>query len=404
MGPLNWPQLSFNSVNLMIFADMSGPYLCKGTGRRTRTNPNTIKTWLLHTVCIVSGYNTIMAVEGYDAESFILALHRMACITGYPQIMYIDNSSTEIKATQQTTFSMMDIKNRVYNQLGITIRLCGVGGESHARHGRVERAVGLAKRYFDINNTNFEELTPLQLQSVGSQAASLLNTMPLCTKNKTTPGTTSSRFISPNSFMIGRRSNLRAPVSIPQLEADTSLLLDKVEKASRNMLAFFLENLPDLLLRPTWTKDSYEDLKIDDIVLFQYTSPPLPIKWKMGKIIKKEKDTDNHSRIYEIEYTNQDETQLPCTKEDTTVVKIRKRSTRRGCHTIVKIFSADDPGLTNDLASINRYIEDKELFTNTDDAMAPQEKDEEMAQLLGRPNKALMKEQMNYLMKTTQQE
>ena len=359
MGPLGKEQITYSAVGRFMFLDMSGPYDTKSSAlsKTTRRTNTTIKTWLLHGVCIVSNYSVVQVLETYATDSFVQAVHRIASYIGYPQLALIDSSQTEIKGLTKTKFSMYDASNRLYDECGITIKTCGVGPKSHARHGVIERRVGLFKKFFDISRKNIADLTPIGLYTLALQAASHLNASPLCTR-KRNGSTISSRLITPNCFLLGKRNSHRAPADIPQIIEDRSQIMDNLFKAAEGMLSFFQVNIPDMLLRTCYTDTPREEIKKGDLVLFTKEESPLTYQWKMGIIYDLEMDDDNKPRIFQITYVNKEEIQLPLTKEDNTETNIIKRMTRKGANTIVKLHSINDEGLNNDLAYLNNILHD----------------------------------------------
>ena len=358
MGPLGKEQLSYSAVGRFIFLDMSGPYETRASinARNTRKTSGKTKTWLLHGVCVVSSYSVVQILETYATDSFVQAIHRIASYIGFPQLAFIDSSQTEIKGLTKTKFSMYDASNRLFDEFGITIKLCGVGGESHSRHGVIERRIGLFKKYFEISKQKITELTPIGLYTLALQAASHLNSAPLCTK-KRNGSTISSRLITPNCFFLGKRTSHRAPAGIPYIEEDRSTMMDKLHKAADGMLTFFQVNIPDLLLRTCNTKETKEKIAKGDLVLFMKDESQMTYNWKMGIVYELELDEDKEPRIIQITYVNKDEITLPMNKGEQNLTSITKRITRKGIHTIVKLYSIDDKGINNDLAHLNNVLQ-----------------------------------------------
>ena len=363
-GPLSQIQLTFGGIHRYVCLDMSGPYttLSGLRARTTRTRTGTTKSWLLHGVCIMSNYSTITVLEDYSTESFVQAIHRMGCWLGYPEVAYLDNSWTEIKGLKNSKFTMLKAIHKAYDEMGITIKLCASGGEGHARLGRIERRVGLCKRFFEMKRQDISYLTPLGLETLAKQAASFLNSLPLATR-KRTGATVASELITPNMFLVGRDGGYRAPGGCPTLNENRGEILSALQRAQEGMLKYFVENIPDLILRTTWTKPSneLENLKIGDTVLFQKDASAHAIEWKLGVIHGIEQDDDQEGRILEIGYINASETKLPLTRTDNTVPKIRKRYTRKSCHTICKIMAIDEPDMNKDLVQLNRMLEEERV-------------------------------------------
>ena len=79
--------------------------------------------------------------------------------------------------------------------------------------------------------------------------------------------------------------------------------------------------------------------------------------WKMGIVYELELDEDKEPRIIQITYVNKDEITLPMNKGEQNLTSITKRITRKGIHTIVKLYSIDDKGINNDLAYLNNVLQ-----------------------------------------------
>ena len=357
MGPLGKEQLSFSAVGRFLFLDMSGPYDTKIAinSRTTRRNSNVTKTWLLHGVCVVSSYSVVQVLETYATDSFVQAVHRIACYIGFPQIALIDSSQTEIKGLTKSSFSMYNASNELFDEYGITIKLCGVGPESHSRHGVIERRIALFKKYFEISKQKIADLTPIGLYTLALQAAAHLNAAPLCTKRRN-GSTISSRLITPNCFFMGKRNSHRSPADIPYIEEDRSVMIDKLYKATEGMLSFFKVNIPDLLLRSCNTQESRDKINKGDLILFMKDESAIAYNWKMGIVYDLENDDDGNPRILQITYVNKDEISLPLNKNDQKDTSITKRITRKGIHTIVKLHSIDEKGINSDLAYLNKLL------------------------------------------------
>ena len=358
MGPIGQEQITYSAVGRFMYLDMSGPYEVKTSinARNTRKNSNLTKVWLLHGVCIVSSYSVVQVLETYATDSFVQAVHRIASYIGFPQLVFIDSSQTEIKGLTKTNFSMYDTTNQLFDECGITIKLCGVGGKSHSRHGLIERRIALFKKYFEISKQKIADLTPTGLYTLALQAAAHLNAAPLCTK-KRNGSTISSRLITPNCFILGKRTNYRSPSNIPYIVEDRSIIMDKLHKAAEGMLSYFQVNIPDLLLRTCHTKESNEQIRKGDLVLFMKDESPMSYNWKMGIVYGLEHDDDKKARILQITYVNKDEIHLPLNKDEQANTSIIKRITRKGIHTVVKLNSIDDIGINSDLAYLNNILQ-----------------------------------------------
>ena len=354
-GPINKHSLIFTPVNMHVMLDLSGPYIMKSNSkaRATRANSNTQKIWVLHTVCLTTFINTIVIVEDYSSAAFIDALHRVGCRYGYPAVVYTDASPSQIKALTTAQVSLMTLLGTVFQETGINIRVSGTGASSHSRQGRVEKSIDLFKKYLYRKQIQIKNLSVLQFDTVLSTAQNFLNTIPLCTKNRQ-KGTVSSLLVTPFTFLLGRRGNVRAPTNVPSLP-ERSNILDAVKAVSDGMYKYYANRVQDLLLRPKNYVDS-TPLDINDLVIFPHKESDMGQEFKLGLIINKEEDADTQARIYEVAYANSDEVSLPTNKSDKTAIQTKCRTTRKGIESLIRIFSADDKDLNSDIDFINHCV------------------------------------------------
>ena len=351
MGPLSSNQLTFGAIGRYIMIDLSGPYYTKIAIRPpTRGYPNTQKTWLLHSVCLVSHYSVAQVVEDNTTETFLEAIHQMSLFLGYPQLILMDSSPTFIHGLKDGEFSFQDASNKLYLETGITFKLCGTGGSSHYKHGLIEKRIDLFKRFFEKSHTVIEDLTSLQFNLHANKAASFLNSMPLATKNRS-DGTLCSKYITPRSFLLGTLASTRAPDSLPTLPDSFSQTLTERNDWTMAMKKFFFERVPDLLLRTKWHHEGKERINVDDIVLFNKNDGRFSPDWKRGRVIELELSKDNRARIAHVLYI-----QNPNTENEA------EFATRKAVNTLVKIYSIHDKGINWNLKEVNDNIK---TFINT---------------------------------------
>ena len=165
----------------------------------------------------------------------------------------------------------------------------------------------------------------------------------------------------------GRRSNTRAPAGYPELSGSRGDILDGVAQASEGMLQYFTAAIPDLLLRPDKHEESKKMIMEGDVVLFPYKDSAISTTYKLGMVITLELDSDQKPRIAELAYANSQEQSLPLDHNDKTKLKTCCRFTRRGVHTLVKIYSASDPDINQDIDMINAQIKQPVLLESSDD-------------------------------------
>ena len=358
-GPINKFSLTFSAVNSAVMLDLSGPYMVKThlNARTTRANTGQTKIYVLHTVCLTSYLNTMVIVENYTSQAFVDALNRIGCRYGLPSVAYTDASAAQLKALTSSEFKLTSFLGQVYEETGIQIRVSGTGATAHSRQGRVEKSIDLFKRFLQNKKIDVESLTVLQFDSVLSLAQSYLNSLPLCTKLRQ-KGTVSSTLVTPYSFLLGRRSNTRAPADIPKLPDSTDKILDNIAAVSKGMYNFFCTNIPNLLLRPK-NFDPKTQLNEGDIILFPYQETEFQTKYKLGLILHLEDDSDQEARMAEIAYANSSEVSLPVDKQDKATIRTNCRVTRKLVESLVKIFSCSDQDLNHEIDAINRITKNK---------------------------------------------
>ena len=405
-GPINKMSLTFTAVNQHVMLDLSGPYMLKSrlNARQTRANSGKEKFYCLHTVCLTSFINTIVLVEDYSSQAFTDALHRIGTRYGYPSVAYTDASRSQLQSLLGTELTMSSILGPVYKETGIEIKISGAGSQSHSRNGRVEKAIHLFQLYLENKRVEIEDLTVLQFESIISQAAAFLNSMPLCHK-KRVDASISSTLVSPFSFLLGRRSNSRAPASHPILSNSRGDILDGVARASEGMLNYFMAAIPDLLLKPSNHDESDTMIMIGDIVLFPHKDNEISKSYKLGLVTDLEYDSDQKSRIVELAYANSQEQSLPLNHSDRVKLKTCCRFTRRGVHTLTKIYSACDPDINKDIDHINEQIKcnshlgQENMKIMKSNSMDEYPEDEEIDLLAPDISFALVMSQMGYLVR-----
>ena len=366
-GPINKFSLTFAAVNQNVMLDIRGPYIVRAKllAKNTRQTSNVVKVYLLHTICLTSYLNSIAIVESYGSAGFIDALHRISSKYGYPSTVFTDGSSAQLKALLGMQLTMSTSFGTIYQETGVQIFVSGVGAASHSRNGRIEKAIHIFQQFISNKKQQIENLTVLQFDSLISQAMSVLNSMPLCTKPRY-KGMVSSTLVTPFSFLLGRRSNIRAPANYPLLVNTREDILNSVAKASEGMFKYFTAAIPQLLLKPALHDSKEKPLEIGDVILFPYQENSLSTTYKLGLITNIELDSDNLSRIAEVAYCLESEQSLPTNPNDKSTIHRLCRFSRRGVHTLVKIYSASDQDINKDIDIINYKIKEINKATTTD--------------------------------------
>merc|ERR1712016_400114 len=106
----------------------------------------TTKVHVLHFSCSMSKLSHAIVCEGQDTQALIVALNSFTSIFGVPNVIMMDNHTSQVKSLKEGVFEVLDSDIKVYNKTGIHLKLSGSGAASHNRVGRIERAIGLFKR------------------------------------------------------------------------------------------------------------------------------------------------------------------------------------------------------------------------------------------------------------------
>ena len=137
-------------------------------------------------------------------------------------------------------------------------------------------------------------------------------------------------------------------------------ILEGVANASKGMFNYFTMSIPDLLLRPSNFEESKKEIDKGNLVLFPFEENSITTTYKLGLVCDLEKGSDNIPRIIEVAYVNHSETNLPTDPNDREHLGRLcsfKRFTRKGIHTLCKIYAIDDPCINNDIEEINRNFQ-----------------------------------------------
>ena len=102
-----------------------------------------------------------------------------------------------------------------------------------------------------------------------------------------------------------------------------------------------------------------------DVVLFSYEERTVSKTYKLALVTRLEFDSDEIPRIAEISYSNAQEIDLPLVKSNPMEQRNSYRITRKGIHTLIKIYSADDTDINTDIDLLNAEIRRSNSFPPT---------------------------------------
>ena len=371
MGPIP-KTLHFNSVGYVSYCDLSGPYYVKSSRKlkdhNLRSNRNvTIKIWTLHLVCAMSSFSTVEIVEGYDADSFIVALNNISSTFGMPKILLMDGSTAQMKAAAGDHF-LLDSKLHIYRETGVDVRICGATPSGHSRHGKVERSIRSLQSYLELYKTSIQELSMCQFRAAISQAAAIMNSLPMAT-NPRFGICQESQFITPFHFFNGRRGTDRIPINISEIDPESpSEYMEKLYDIVKGMRNYFVNRLPDLLLRPKQHFESNLQPELNSVVIFKKQEQPTKI-YGIGTIVGLRYDGDGVPRIVEIEYSNSSEISYPLSKNKQTKISVIKRIIIRKADEVSIIYSIKDKRFKDDLNEMYKRLKENQDCSNEDQAI-----------------------------------
>ena len=140
-------------------------------------------------------------------------------------------------------------------------------------------------------------------------------------------------------------------VSFP---SSRSSVLEGLDRISSSISTFYASHIGSFLLKSKWNKDSDDPICLGDLVFFEHVSSAMSSTWKLGIVKDLEVDSDGETRIVTVEYSNANETKYPLDKNETTT-RTLKHNTRKGVHTVSKIYTINDREVDEDLRKIIEY-------------------------------------------------
>ena len=350
LGPLT-SRLTFLPVGTYLALDVSGPYkILRGMKKMdTRGSKKQMKVWILHSICTITFYNQVQILMDYSAAEFANAYGRIATQTGYAKKVFIDSSSSELKGMEYQ-FLVADFKRLLFTHFNTEVVLCGTGGNSHSRHGVIERAIGVFKTFLQQFLLESEDYHYTRFYTLILAICSTMNNWPIGCKLRRSKSIL-AELITPRSFFCGIASPDRFPIGLPEFVSREDSL-NNIQHLSQKFAEFYNMHMGCYLLKDANHGDSDPPLRPNDLVLFQHTSGnKMGINWRIGRITETEQDGDGDTRIAIIQYSNHNEIYYPLEKDE----RIRsiqfynrpqnlflRHFTRKGTHTLIKLETFDD--------------------------------------------------------------
>ena len=353
MGPIH-NRMFYSPVNYHTMIDVAGPfYIQRGPKYNLRrgNNAGQQKVYVLVSCCIITHYVQAGILLDYSAAEFLSCFVRFSNTTGYPARVYMDNSASQLRGLDSSSdFQIGDVVSGAAEFYKIQVVLCGVGGASHARHGLIERKIGVVKQFLSMYHDQIRSLSYTGLDTLLHASSAYINSCPLALTERR-DGMTSAEFITPMTFLMGARSSYRSPLTIPLLTNRSQALMD-MDKLSRGLSKFYSAHLTSFLLRQKWNTGEDDPLREGDLVLMEHNESRGPAKYKLAEVTGITKDSDCAARLITLQYSNSSEVCYPVKGDDNTVTRVVKHSTRRATNRLVKIYTITDRLIDSDLRAL----------------------------------------------------
>ena len=331
--------------------DLFGPIRSYVPGFERETRASKVKeskVWIFVAVCIATGNINLQVCEMKDTASMLEAVIRLACECGYSKYFAVDQESSILAALREIKVDLRDLAHQIYSENGTILETCAVGG--HDSHGKVERTIRSVQESLDDIGFFKMRLPAMGIQTLCKQVENSFNNLPLGFRYDRGPDNTEVlKMLVPNMLRMGR-INSRALEGPVRLSSNNKKMLGKINETYEAWYKVWCDvYIPKLMVQKTGFKNS-RDLQVDDLIYFQKRESALSSPWTMGKITQIIRGRDGVIRRAIVKYRNSNE------DED--------RTTDRSVRKLIKLYSADDPDLYNDLSGLQARID--ELEGNSD--------------------------------------
>lgn len=234
----------------------------------------------------------IELVNSLSADSFIMALRRMAARRGWPSIVFSDNGTNLRGAETELKKSFAQVQSEVMNK-GVEWRFIPPGCPHMG--GAWERLIRSIKTSLGVV---LKERAPRQevLSTLMAEVENVINSRPL-THVSVEPHTEEA--LTPNHFLLGSSSNMPVPGTFD----DDDLFLRKQWRTAQRLTDMFwrrwvTEALPVLIPRQKWTEDT-EAVKEGDVVVVADPSFPRGT-WPRGVVTAVHPGQDGRVRVVDV--------------------------------------------------------------------------------------------------------
>lgn len=274
--------------------DFAGPfYITDRKGRGCRIT----KCYLCLFVCFATKALHLEAVSELSKEAFILTLRRFIARRGKPSIIFCDNGSNFVGASNE-------LNNFIKNNQEYVARF---GTEEHIKFkfspayspnfgGLFEAGVKSAKhhvrRILGDKHLTYEELATLFVQ-----VEAILNSRPLCPLSS---NPTDLVPLTPGHFLIGRPLTSIPSQDVTEIKENRLNRYEHLEQMRQHFWRrWHHEYISELQNKVKWQKQKYPELQVGDMVVLKEDGCP-PLKWRIGRVHTIYPGSDGIARVADV--------------------------------------------------------------------------------------------------------
>ena len=362
MGPVSDSQLSIAPVFHVAYVDLDGPInvYVPGFERETRNRKiKTSKCWIMTFVCPMSKLTNMQVLESKNAESVLEGLTRLACEVGMPSCLIMDQETSLMKMVRDAEVNMRDLSYRVFKEFGVQCQVVPVQG--HNYNGVAERKIRSVQEVFKKIGVDKCKLHAMGLQTFCKLVENHLNNTPLgYSYGRDSNNSPILKIITPNFLRVGRINSrsLAEPLKFPSGPGDY------MKRVNELYLEFFkiwnVSVFPKMIPQTKWWRDGPE-LKVEDVILFQKTSPGQGVQWSdewtVGQVDSVTRSKDGVVRRVNIRYFNAGDSQ--------------PKFTDRAVRSLVRLFNIEDNYFIEDMAEVEKLMKKTQENLISEDKIKP---------------------------------
>ena len=344
MGPISSQQLNIAPAFWACQIDLFGPMMVFVPGFEKHTRNRKIlesKVWVMTTVCMTTRAVNLQVLEKDNTAGIIEGVTRLSCETGVPKIIFCDQDPSILSAFKHSKLEFRDLQQQLHKQSGIDFQTCPVSG--HNMHGTVERTIRTIQESMEECGLSKQILHATGLQTLLKIIENQYNNIPLGYHyHQDQDNTPLLKLLTPNMLRVGRINSrsLDGPIRLPVNRQEQ---LKAVEEVYEAWFKVWKESyLPKLFFKPKWFKTD-TDLKVGDLVWFIKQEGKLSSDYTMGMVEQVNIGKDGLIRRVVVKYFNEKEN--------------HPRFTDRSARSLVKIFSADEACLAEDLGELQEFLD-----------------------------------------------